>query len=98
MARFNYFEDMGAFTRDSLTGTYRVDFDRMRIATDSLSAKILRFQGDGDLEGVRAWMNSMATIRPILRADLDRLSGAGIPVDIIFEQGPEVLGLPATAH
>ena len=98
VARFNYFEDMGAFTRDSLTGTYRVDFDRMRIATDSLSAKILRFQGDGDLEGVRAWMNSMATIRPILRADLDRLSGAGIPVDIIFEQGPEVLGLPATAH
>jgi hypothetical protein len=28
-----------------------------------------------------------------LQADLDRLSEAAIPVDIIFEQGIEVLGL-----
>ncbi len=95
VARFNYFEEMGAFTRDSTTGTYRVDFDRMRVATDSLSARILRFQGDGDLDGVRAWMDSVGAIRPTLQADLDRLATAGIPVDIVFEQGPEVLGLPA---
>ncbi len=95
VARFNYFEEMGAFTRDSTTGTYRVNFDRMRLATDSLSARILRFQGDGDLDGVRAWMDSVSTIRATLQADLDRLATAGIPVDIVFEQGPEVLGLPA---
>jgi hypothetical protein len=98
VARFNYFEEMGAFTRDSTTGTYRVHFDRMRLATDSLSARILRFQGDGDLDGVRAWMDSVGAIRPTLQADLDRLATAGIPVDIVFEQGPPVLGLPETAR
>ncbi len=95
VARFNYFDAMGAFTRDSATGTYRVDFDRMRAATDSLSAKILRFQGDGDYAGVQAWMDSVGGIRPTLQGDLDRLAAAGIPVDIIFEQGTEVLGLAA---
>ena len=29
----------------------------------------------------------------ILRDDLDRLASAGIPVDVVFEQGPQVLGL-----
>lgn len=48
----------------------------------------------GDLDGVRAWMDSAGTIRPTLQSDLDRLATAGIPVDIVFEQGPEVLGLP----
>jgi hypothetical protein len=95
VARFNYFDAMGAFTRDSATGTYRVDFDRMRAATDSLSAKILRFQGDGDYAGVQAWMDSVGGIRPTLQGDLDRLAAAGIPVDIIFEQGTDVLGLAA---
>lgn len=32
-------------------------------------------------------------IGPQLQADLDRLGDAGIPVDVIFEQGVEVLGL-----
>lgn len=95
VARFNYFDAMGAFTRDSATGTYRVDFDRMQAATDSLSAKILRFQGDGDYAGVQAWMDSVGGIRPTLQGDLDRLAAAGIPVDIIFEQGTQVLGLAA---
>jgi len=35
----------------------------------------------------------MARIRPNLKKDLDRLSEAGIPVDIVFEQGIDVLGL-----
>ena len=32
-------------------------------------------------------------IGPVLQADLDRLAGADIPVDIVFEQGLDVLGL-----
>jgi len=32
-------------------------------------------------------------VSPQLQADLDRLAAANIPVDIVFEQGSEVLGL-----
>ena len=28
-----------------------------------------------------------------LRESLDRVAGAGVPVDVVFEQGVEVLGL-----
>jgi hypothetical protein len=35
----------------------------------------------------------MGTIPPDLQADLDRLEAAEIPVDVVFEQGVEALGL-----
>jgi hypothetical protein len=91
MAAFNYFQDRGAFTRDEASGTYRVDFDKMTAAMNALSEQILRFQGDGDYAGVAAFNAEMGVIRPALQADLRRLGSAGIPVDIVFEQGMEVL-------
>jgi hypothetical protein len=93
IARFNYFKERGAFTRDAATGTYRVDPARFRQAMDALSEQILRFQGDGDLAGVQAFMQRYGRIDAELQGDLDRLSHAGIPVDVVFEQGVEVLGL-----
>jgi hypothetical protein len=93
IARFNFFKELGAFSRDSATGTYRVHPDRMRLATDSLSATILRLQGNGDYDGVKAYMRKYGAIDTQLQADLDRLSSAGIPVDIVFDQGTAVLGL-----
>jgi len=92
-ARFEFFEDMGAFSRDEASGTYRVDFPRMREAMTALAEKILRFQGDGDHEGVRSFMDRTAQIGPTLEHDLGRLASAGIPVDIVFDQGVDVLGL-----
>ena len=91
VARFNFFKEMGAFSRDPATGTYRVDFAKMREAMNALSAKILTYQGDGDYYGVQDYMEKYGTIGPELRADLDRLATAGIPVDIVFEQGMAVL-------
>ena len=91
MAAFNYFQDRGAFTRDDASGTYRVDFDKMTAAMNALSEQILRFQGDGDYAGVTKFNAEMGVIRPALEQDLRRLGSAGIPVDIIFEQGMDVL-------
>lgn len=93
VVRFNFFRDMGAFSRDDASGTYRVDFGKMEEAVDALSQRILTFQGDGDYQGVVAFMDEMGTVGEELRGDLDRLGEAGIPVDIVFEQGPAVLGL-----
>ena len=62
MIRFNYFKERGAFTRDEKTGTYKVDFDKMEIAMNELSAIILKLQGDGDLEGRIEMKDSYFTI------------------------------------
>ena len=92
MVRFNYFEEMGAFTK-SADGTYSVNLQKMKEATNSLSALILKLQGDGDAKGVEELLAKMGSISPDLQADLDKLKTKKIPVDIIFEQGKEVLGL-----
>ncbi len=92
-AQFSFFEERGAFTRDSATGRYRVDVPKMRAAADALAEQILRFQGDGDYAGVSRFMASRARISGALQRDLDRLGTKGIPVDIVFEQGVNVLGL-----
>jgi hypothetical protein len=93
MIRFNFFEEMGAFSRDAATGTYRVNPDRLQAATDALSERILRLQGDGDYDAAKAFVAEYGVIGPQLQADLDRLGEAGIPVDIVYNQGVDVLGL-----
>jgi hypothetical protein len=87
MIRFNFFKEMEAFVRDESTGTYRADFDKMKEATDALTRRILELQGNGDYEAAAAFVESYAIVDSVLQADLDRLGRAGIPVDIVFEQG-----------
>jgi hypothetical protein len=90
-AELSFLEEYGAFTRDSTGGRYRVNFPRMRAAVDSMAARILRYQGDGDYEGVTRFMVERATISARLQRDLDHLGSKGIPVDIVFQQGMDVL-------
>jgi hypothetical protein len=93
MVRFNYFMEREAFIRDAESGKYRVDFDRIGDAIAGLSHDLLVLQGDGDYEGAIALTNSKGIINSQLQADLDRLTQAGIPVDITFNQGHAELGL-----
>jgi len=93
MIRFYYFQEAGAFTRDDATGTYRINFEKMQEAMNSLGEMILTIQGDGNYEAAKTLVEEKGYIREELQADLDRLQALDIPVDIRFEQGPEVLGL-----
>jgi hypothetical protein len=93
MLRFNYFQGKGAFTRNPETGTYKVHLDAMKVAMTELLQKIIKIQGDGDIEAAEAWITNEGIIKETLQKDLDRLKELGIPVDIVFEQGPDILGL-----
>ena len=93
MIEFNYFEDQGAFTRDATTGTYRVNVEQMSKAVTSLAERLIRLQGDGDYAAVAKVLAEEGTMRPGLKADLERLATKNIPVDIVYEQGRQVLGL-----
>jgi Peptidase family M49 len=92
-AELSFLQERGAFTRDSASGRYRVDFPRMRAAVDSMAGTILRLQGDGDYEGVKRFMAERGAVPATAQSDLDRLGGKGIPVDIVFEQGLDALGI-----
>ncbi len=93
MVRFNFFQDLGAFSRDPDSGQYRVDFERMQESIAALSALILTLQGDGDYDNASRLLADKGKIGDELQADLDRLAAAGIPVDIDFVQGVDILGL-----
>lgn len=92
MMRFNYFEEQGAFVR-SENGTYTIDLEKMMAATNTLVDKIMTIQGEGDYDTAKAWIEKSGNLSPVLKTDLERLNQGGIPVDIVFEQGTEFLGL-----
>jgi hypothetical protein len=93
MVRFNYFAEKGAFSRNEEAGTYSVHFERMADAVNSLSERILVLQGDGDYDAVAAFVARYGLMSDQLRTELSRVDDAGIPVDIVFEQGLSVLNL-----
>jgi hypothetical protein len=93
MIRFNFFEQAGAFSRDGTTGKYRINVPEFEQAVEDLSRTLLVLQGNGDYVAVDTFVKETAGINPQLQSDLDRLAAASIPVDIVFEQGVEVLGL-----
>ena len=92
MIRFNFFRDAGAFEREK-NGRYRVNVDRFREATRDLSSVLLQLQGDGDYAGATQLVQKKGVIGSQLQAELDLLTKKGVPVDVIFRQGPDVLGL-----
>lgn len=92
MMRFNFFEQEGAFTR-SEDGLYTVNFDKAQAAMVKLVERIVTIQGNGDYETAKKWIEEEGIVKPQLQADLDRINAANIPVDIIFNQGKQMVGL-----
>ncbi|MBD3668435.1 MAG: Zn-dependent hydrolase [Kangiella sp.] len=93
MVRFNFFKEAGAFSRDPETGYYKVNFDKMSEAVDALSNKILTIQGNGDYDAAKQLLEEQGIIDDQLARDLKMLEEKQIPVDVVFNQGKEVLGL-----
>ncbi|HPW26758.1 MAG TPA: Zn-dependent hydrolase [Tenuifilaceae bacterium] len=93
MVCFYYLKERGAFERNPETGTYRVNFDKMTEAMNSLAHDILILQGNGDYEGVKKLFADKGFIAEELQHDLDRVSEASIPRDIRCIQGKEIFGL-----
>jgi hypothetical protein len=90
MVRFYYFEREGAFTRHN-DGTYSVNFEKMQKAIIGSVQQILKIQGDGDYNAAKELIDKDGSIKPELQKDLDRINSEKIPIDIIFEQGMNVL-------
>jgi hypothetical protein len=93
MVRFNYFKERNAFSYDPVKKTYKINFNEFQKAVNALSKTILSLQGEGDYEGVIRLFAEKGRVGAELQKDLDRVGAAGIPKDIVFKQGTQVLGL-----
>ena len=92
MMCFNFFADHGAFER-SAGGAYKVNVEKITEAMNQWAAVLLHFEGNGDYDGAKSYLETNGTIRDLLKKDLERLKTASIPVDIVYEQGVSVMGL-----
>ena len=92
LMRYNYFAEAEAFTRDSKQVSTKLIL-KMTEAMNELVEEILEMQGEGDYEDVKEWILEKGVMSSTLQSDLDKINSAGIPVDIRFNQGAEVLGL-----
>lgn len=93
LIRFNFYLEKGAISFNEEENTWKVNFEKIDDASQALSRKILILQGDGDYAGVEAFIEKYGKIGPKLKKSLEIIKEANIPVDIVFEQGKEVLGL-----
>ena len=92
LMRYNFFMEYGAIVRND-NGTYSVNFDKIKEASDALAEIIITIQGDGDYEAATELMNKYHVFTPELEADLKKLDDKNIPVDVTWKQGPKFLGL-----
>jgi hypothetical protein len=92
LIRYNYFKEKGVFTEDN-EGRYLVNFDNMQKAVSSLSELIISIQGEGDYKKAAEMVEKYGVMGDGLKSALQRIEEKDIPVDIVFEQGTEVLGL-----
>lgn len=79
-AQYRFLREHGAFTWDATARRFRVDDAKMESGVRDLVAAIVKLQGDGDYEGVKAFYARYAVLDAEAKAVID--STAAIPVDI----------------
>lgn len=90
---FNMLYKMKAFERDNAKGTYKINYEKMKEVIKKLSKDILTILAEGDYPTAKSWIEIYGNMPPELQQDIQKISNAGIPVDINFEQGKNILGL-----
>lgn len=93
IVQFNYLRAFDGLTRDQLTGRYRIHPGRAREAIAALATQLLIIERNGDYEAAQRLAQDMGGIDRTLQQDLKRLSGLDVPAGLVFEQGPDVLGV-----
>ncbi|PKO12872.1 MAG: Zn-dependent hydrolase [Chloroflexi bacterium HGW-Chloroflexi-10] len=84
--QLNFFKEMGAFSRDNETKTYRVNLEYMPTAISALAERILHIQGDGDFIGAQTFMDHYTSAVDDLTGDIERFNATTLVRDIVVEQ------------
>ncbi len=92
MISFNYYMEKGAIIRSD-EGIYKVDFPKMKQVNEELAQKVIKIQGDGNYQEAKTMIRNYGMVKETLKKDLNKIRENKIPVDIVFNQGEEVLGL-----
>lgn len=79
--QFGYLKAKGAFAWDEAAGRYRIDVAKMEAANRELLGDVIRLQGNGDYEGVKAFFARWAVLDEPAKRIIAGMNS--IPVDIL---------------
>ncbi len=87
---FNYLVEKGAYVKDATSGKFGVDMEKIDDAVKSLAHDLLIIEAMGDYDGARSFMDKYGTMSADMKALVDVIGKAEIPVDIepVFEITP----------
>lgn len=92
MVIFNYLQKNKAIIRTA-EGKYKVETSNMKKFVLELTTLIHSIEENGDYAKAKELVTNKGYIKDELKQDLFKIQEAGIPIDIRFKQGVEVLGL-----
>jgi hypothetical protein len=81
--QFNYLIDAGAFQQNESTGTFTVNFEKIKEGVRKLTGEIMTAQAEGNYAKAKEMLDHGSVIRPEVQRVLDRMST--IPIDIAPE-------------
>jgi hypothetical protein len=90
--QFNYLVDKGAFVHKA--GGWEVDPAKIQSGVRDLAHELLTIEARGDYAGAKRMLDTLAVLRPEMKATLDRV--ATVPVDIrpVFETAEQLAPRP----
>jgi hypothetical protein len=78
--QFNYLLDAGAIEHNAATGTFKVNFAKIKDATQRLTGDIMTIQAEGSYEKAKALLDKYVMMRQEMKAAVDKMTD--IPTDI----------------
>ncbi|MDQ7823321.1 MAG: peptidase [Candidatus Eremiobacteraeota bacterium] len=87
LVQLNWMMEKGAFSYDSLTGTYRINFSRFAEANRSLARELLEIQARGDYEGSGQFLRKYGACPSHLMETFSRLYEVPVDIEPLFEYG-----------
>lgn len=78
--QYRWMRDKGALVWDERAGRFRVDEEKMVAAIESLTARIVTLQGDGDYAGMKAFFEDTARLDGPARTVIASMDS--VPIDI----------------
>ena len=84
MMEFNYLTEQKAVTRDSASGRYSLDYDKMPAAVEALAKELLEQEATGDRARAETWFKKYDTMPDELKASLQKAADVPVDVDPVF--------------
>jgi hypothetical protein len=86
--QFNYYTEQGAISRDTASGLYVIDFEKMPAAIASLAKELLEQEATGDRARTDAWFKKYGAMPAELSALLAQTGDIPVDIDPEFDFHP----------